>query len=222
MGSTAVVIVKNNSGFCERPARKILIIIIEMGNCCDNKAKVPSPYQFLFNSRDKLAENEQHFEQNSIKTSKYNIASFVPRIFWILSVSGPGPAVQKTGEHILPDHRHPADDSDRESAVADHGLGAPDRGDSDLHGQRRFDFGYSGYEDYQRYKSDKQLNFESSTKVRRDNKFQTVPWSEVVVGDIVMVEEGEMFPADLILLASSIEGGNAYIETASLDGNLFP
>lgn len=37
-----------------------------------------------------------------------------------------------------------------------------------------------------------------------------------------MVEEGEMFPADLILLASSIEGGNAYIETASLDGNLFP
>jgi hypothetical protein len=27
-----------------------------------------------------------------------------------------------------------------------------------------------------------------------------------------------MFPADLILLVSSIQGGNAYIETASLDG----
>lgn len=45
-----------------------------------------------------------------------------------------------------------------------------------------------------------------------------VPWSEVVIGDVVMVEEGDMFPADLILLASSIQGGNAYIETASLDG----
>lgn len=45
-----------------------------------------------------------------------------------------------------------------------------------------------------------------------------------MVGDVVMVENGEMFPADLILLASSIEGGNAYIETASLDGekNLKP
>ena len=30
-----------------------------------------------------------------------------------------------------------------------------------------------------------------------------------------------MFPADLILLASSIDGGNAYIETASLDGTYF-
>lgn len=30
-----------------------------------------------------------------------------------------------------------------------------------------------------------------------------------------------MFPADLILLASSIHGGNAYIETASLDGKPF-
>ena len=33
-----------------------------------------------------------------------------------------------------------------------------------------------------------------------------------------------MFPADLILLSSSSEGGNAFIETASLDGqkNLKP
>lgn len=54
--------------------------------------------------------------------------------------------------------------------------------------------------------------------MRRDGKFVDVPWSEVVIGDVVMVEEGDMFPADLILLASSIQGGNAYIETASLDG----
>ncbi len=51
-----------------------------------------------------------------------------------------------------------------------------------------------------------------------------IEWSEVIVGDICLVENEEMFPADLILLSSSNEGGVAYIETASLDGekNLKP
>lgn len=49
-------------------------------------------------------------------------------------------------------------------------------------------------------------------------------WSEVVVGEVVKVETEELFPADLILLASATEGGVAFIETASLDGekNLKP
>lgn len=38
------------------------------------------------------------------------------------------------------------------------------------------------------------------------------------MGDIVKVESEEMFPADLVLLSSSGEGGVAHIETASLDG----
>jgi magnesium-transporting ATPase (P-type) len=45
-----------------------------------------------------------------------------------------------------------------------------------------------GFEDYNRYKSDKQLNFESKTKVRRSGKFIEVTWSEVLIGDIVLVE----------------------------------
>lgn len=51
-----------------------------------------------------------------------------------------------------------------------------------------------------------------------------VEWSEVVVGEVVKVESEELFPTDLILLASSAEGGVAFIETASLDGekNLKP
>lgn len=38
------------------------------------------------------------------------------------------------------------------------------------------------------------------------------------------MKSDEMFPADLILVASSAEGGNSFIETASLDGekNLKP
>jgi phospholipid-transporting ATPase len=37
------------------------------------------------------------------------------------------------------------------------------------------------------------------------------------VGDIVQIREGEIFPADLILLASSNEGV-CFIQTSSLDG----
>jgi phospholipid-transporting ATPase len=51
-----------------------------------------------------------------------------------------------------------------------------------------------------------------------------VEWSEVAVGEVVKVESEELFPTDLILLASSADGGVAFIETASLDGekNLKP
>lgn len=57
-----------------------------------------------------------------------------------------------------------------------------------------------------------------TTKIFRGGDFITVKWSEVVIGDIVRVEQGELIPADLILLSSAVEGGNAFIKTASLDG----
>lgn len=56
------------------------------------------------------------------------------------------------------------------------------------------------------------------TQVRRQGQFVNVQWNKVVVGDICCVQEEELFPADLILLTSSSEGGVAFIETASLDG----
>ena len=60
--------------------------------------------------------------------------------------------------------------------------------------------------------------------MRRDGEFVDVQWSQVVIGDICRVYSEELFPADLILLSSSAEGGVAFIETASLDGekNLKP
>ena len=47
---------------------------------------------------------------------------------------------------------------------------------------------------------------------------EAIQWSKVLVGDLVRVENQEMFPADLLLLNSANEGGIAHIETASLDG----
>ena len=82
---------------------------------------------------------------------------------------------------------------------------------------------YQGYEDYQRYLSDKQTNYETATEIFRNGKFIETNWSQVQVGDIIRTTTDEMFPADLILLTSSSDG-NAFIETASLDGekNLKP
>jgi phospholipid-translocating ATPase len=57
--------------------------------------------------------------------------------------------------------------------------------------------------------------------VMRDNSkgnhicvWQTVKWSELQVGDYVMVEKNEWIPADLILLHSPEEQGMCYLETA--------
>jgi magnesium-transporting ATPase (P-type) len=48
--------------------------------------------------------------------------------------------------------------------------------------------------------------------------FETVRRMNIHAGDLVVLRNREMIPADLILLASANEGGNAYIETSSIDG----
>lgn len=80
-----------------------------------------------------------------------------------------------------------------------------------------------GIEDYSRHKSDVELN-SMICSVYREGKFQKIQWADVQVGDIILVEEQETFPADLVVLATSLDNGNCYIETSSLDGekNLKP
>lgn len=47
---------------------------------------------------------------------------------------------------------------------------------------------------------------------------RTVASRDIAVGDIVLVRKGEVFPCDLVLLHSALEGGIAYVSTANLDG----
>jgi hypothetical protein len=47
---------------------------------------------------------------------------------------------------------------------------------------------------------------------------KNVGWRDIRVGDIVCVKDGQDFPVDLVLLASSSPAGTCSIETSSLDG----
>lgn len=78
-------------------------------------------------------------------------------------------------------------------------------------------------EDINRHKSDNEVNAMSCTKIIKNTKVKST-WANIEVGDLVFIEEDEMFPADIIVLNSSIESGACYIETSSLDGekNLKP
>ena len=42
--------------------------------------------------------------------------------------------------------------------------------------------------------------------ILRDGVFKELRSDDIVVGDILFIREGEMFPSDVILLASSNEG----------------
>ncbi|CAG9319750.1 unnamed protein product [Blepharisma stoltei] len=75
------------------------------------------------------------------------------------------------------------------------------------------------YEDYKRHKQDEKIN---NTITRRLNfetgDFEEIKWSEVNVGDLLEVRDGESFPADMVYLSSSYENGIAYVNTMNLDG----
>lgn len=50
------------------------------------------------------------------------------------------------------------------------------------------------------------------------SQFVERSWRDVQVGDMLRVESGENFPADLVLISTSEPEGLCYIETSNLDG----
>jgi P-type E1-E2 ATPase len=54
-----------------------------------------------------------------------------------------------------------------------------------------------------------QIGIENNSQIvytLRDGLFKEIRSDQVVVGDLVVIREGDMFPADLIVLATSNEG----------------
>ncbi|EHB07290.1 Putative phospholipid-transporting ATPase ID, partial [Heterocephalus glaber] len=72
-------------------------------------------------------------------------------------------------------------------------------------------------DDYFRHKSDNQVNNRQS-QVLISGILQQEQWMNVCVGDIIKLENNQFVAADLLLLSSSEPHGLCYIETAELDG----
>ncbi|KAH7856369.1 hypothetical protein Vadar_000649 [Vaccinium darrowii] len=73
------------------------------------------------------------------------------------------------------------------------------------------------WEDWKRFQNDKAIN-NSSVDMLQDQRWVTVPWKNLQVGDVVKVKQDGFFPADLLFLAGTNADGVCYVETANLDG----
>ncbi|CAG9323285.1 unnamed protein product [Blepharisma stoltei] len=74
-----------------------------------------------------------------------------------------------------------------------------------------------GFEDYLRYKADKETN-STKTQIYRKGTFEEKTFKDIEIGNIIMVKKDEAFPCDIVMLSNSSDNGIAYIETSSLDG----
>lgn len=74
-----------------------------------------------------------------------------------------------------------------------------------------------GLEDYQRYKSDVKTN-RMPIKFIKKGKVEIGLAKDVGVGDTLLINENEDFPADMVIVASSQPDAGCYIQTSSLDG----
>jgi len=77
-----------------------------------------------------------------------------------------------------------------------------------------------GIDDYKRYKNDREQNRRQVEVLISGESGETrrTRWEDLQVGHVIKVNEGGVFPADLVLLTSSRPNGDCGIQTATLDG----
>lgn len=75
-----------------------------------------------------------------------------------------------------------------------------------------------GYEDFLRHQADRDNNNKPIEVVDETGVLVTKRSFELVVGDVVLVCNGDTFPCDIVVLSTSEPSGECFVTTASLDG----
>ncbi|RHY34757.1 hypothetical protein DYB32_000692, partial [Aphanomyces invadans] len=76
-------------------------------------------------------------------------------------------------------------------------------------------------EDLRRHKSDFKVNSKPVRILRQNDTIDdgiVRSWKDVVVGDLLVLKEGDEVPADCLVLATDNKSGMCYVQTANLDG----
>lgn len=82
-----------------------------------------------------------------------------------------------------------------------------------------FSAAQAAYEDWKRHKADSEINnLPAYAYDPNKGNFAITKWGELKNGDLVIVKNREIFPADMVLLASSQNDNRVFVETASMDG----
>ncbi|XP_041465604.1 probable phospholipid-transporting ATPase IM [Lytechinus variegatus] len=156
----------------------------------------------IVKANDRIANSRFKYANNYIKTSKYNIFTFLPinlfeqflrianfyfLVLFILQLIGPISSLSPVTT-ALP-------------LVVVLGLTAIK----------------DAVDDFRRHKSDNQVNNRESF-ILVNGELTTVKWQHVQVGDIIRMKNNDFIAADILLLSSSEPHSLVYVETAELDG----
>ncbi|GAB4813241.1 hypothetical protein N2152v2_000287 [Parachlorella kessleri] len=74
------------------------------------------------------------------------------------------------------------------------------------------------WEDTKRHQEDKRMNTSITHKVNADGSVTDMAWTDVKVGDFLMVKDDELFPADMVCIYSALPDKVCFIKTTNLDG----